>query len=98
MEKHDMHFIDPDKVFEGKIVTYPSILTFVLGAQKNPFIETVLLRTHNILFGWEFLIKHSYLEAFIWCQFVCLIWFFTSQSVIFQLHRDESSWVEPFLS
>ena len=29
----------------------PSILTFVLGAQKNRAIETVLLSTHNICFG-----------------------------------------------
>ena len=27
-----------------------------------------------------------------------LIWFFTSQSTIFQLHRDGTSWVEPVLS
>ena len=45
---------------------YPSILTCVLGAQKNRLIETVLLSTHNIWFGWEirkFLNTHSYLEA-----------------------------------
>ena len=30
-----------------------SLLTCVLGAQKNRFIETVLLSTHNICFGWE---------------------------------------------
>ena len=29
--------------------------------------------------------------------FVCLIWFFTSQSTIFQLYWDESSWVKPAL-
>ena len=29
---------------------------------------------------------------------ICLIWFFTSQSTIFQLCRDGSSWVEPVLS
>ena len=29
---------------------------------------------------------------------VCLISFFTSQSTIFQLSRDGSSWVEPVLS
>ena len=28
----------------------------------------------------------------------CLIWFFTSQSTIFQFHRDRSSLVEPVLS
>ena len=35
------------------IFSYPLILTFVLGAQKNHLIETVLLSTHNICFGWE---------------------------------------------
>ena len=30
--------------------------------------------------------------------FVCLIWFFTSQSTIFQVCWDGSSWVEPVLS
>ena len=29
---------------------------------------------------------------------VCLIWLFMSQSTIFQLCRDGSSWVEPVLS
>ena len=28
-------------------------LAYVLGAQKNRLIETVLLSTHNICFGWE---------------------------------------------
>ena len=28
----------------------PSVITFVLGAQKNRLIETVLLSTHNICF------------------------------------------------
>ena len=31
-----------------RIFSNPSILTFVLDAQKNSLIETVLLRTHNI--------------------------------------------------
>ena len=41
------------KLFSAKlkIFTYPSILTYVLGAQKNRLIETVLLSTHNICFG-----------------------------------------------
>ena len=36
------------------IFYYPSILTDVLGAQKNHLIliETVLLSTHNICLGW----------------------------------------------
>ena len=41
------------KVFESKIVNIflPITLTYVLGAQKNRLIKTVLLRTHNICFG-----------------------------------------------
>ena len=39
-----------------------------MGAQKNRLIETVLLSTHNMCFGWEIkniirLITHSYLET-----------------------------------
>ena len=37
----------------AQIVSYPSILTYVLGAQKKHLIETVLLSTYNICFGWE---------------------------------------------
>ena len=33
------------------IFFYPLVLTFVLGAQKNRLIETVLLSTHNTWFG-----------------------------------------------
>ena len=36
-----------------QIFSYQSVLTYVLGAQKNRLIETVLLCTHNICFGWE---------------------------------------------
>ena len=36
-----------------KQFSYPSIQTCVLGAQKNRLIETVLLSTHNLCFGWE---------------------------------------------
>ena len=35
------------------IFSYPSDVTYVLGVQKNHLIETVLLSTHNIAFGWE---------------------------------------------
>ena len=47
------------------IFVYPSFLTFVLGAQKNSLIETVLLSTHNISFIKKriFFITLSYLEA-----------------------------------
>ena len=33
------------------IKSYPSVLTYVLGAQKNRLIVMVLLSTHNICFG-----------------------------------------------
>ena len=33
------------------IFSYPSILTYVLGAQKNRLTETVLLSTLNICFA-----------------------------------------------
>ena len=41
------------KIFSVKlsIFSYSSVLTFVLGAQKNRLIETVLLSTHKICFG-----------------------------------------------
>ena len=35
---------------------YLSILTFVVGAQKNRLTETVLLSIHNICFGVEIII------------------------------------------
>ena len=35
------------------IFSYPSILTYVLGDQKNRLNEKVLLSTHNICFGRE---------------------------------------------
>ena len=42
-----------NKIFQRKlcIFSYPSFLTSVLGAQKNSFIEKVLLSIHNICFG-----------------------------------------------
>ena len=33
------------------LFSYPSVLTYVLGAQKIRLIEAVLLSTHNICFG-----------------------------------------------
>ena len=49
-------FIGLDKhIFECKIYIFsnPSISTYVLGAQKNRLVETVLLSTNTICFGWE---------------------------------------------
>ena len=34
-----------------KLFSYPSVLTFDLGDQKNSLIETVLFSSHNICFG-----------------------------------------------
>ena len=39
------------KIVKLQIFSYPSFLAYVLGAQKNRLIETVLLGTHNICFG-----------------------------------------------
>ena len=33
------------------IFSCPSVSAFVLGAQKNRFIETILVSNHNIRFG-----------------------------------------------
>ena len=43
------------KIFYHKISnnSLPIILVYVLGAQKNRLIETVLLSTHNKRFGRE---------------------------------------------
>ena len=49
-----MHIIAGDEQTFGSltlIFSYPSVFTFVLGAQKIRLIETVLLSTHNICFG-----------------------------------------------
>ena len=35
------------------IIFLPIPLRYVLGAPENRLIETVLLSTHNICFGWE---------------------------------------------
>ena len=48
------------------IFSYGSVKTFVLCAQKNRLIQTVLLSTHNTCFGREIRklnFTHSYLEA-----------------------------------
>ena len=45
--------LEGNKTFQHKIVNnfLPIILAYVLGAQKNRLIETVLLSTNNISFG-----------------------------------------------
>ena len=47
--------LDINSIFSVKLLifSYLSVLTYVFGAQKNRLIETVLLSTHNICFGWE---------------------------------------------
>ena len=50
-----------------RIFSYTLDLTFVLDAQKNRLIQTILLSTHNICFAGEIrkliFTMHSYLEA-----------------------------------
>ena len=51
---HDSYIgLDTQHFFSVKlsIFSYPSVLTFVLGAEKIRLIEKVLLSTHNICFG-----------------------------------------------
>ena len=45
--------LDKPKKIQREIVniSYPSVLPYVMGAQKNRLIKTVLLSTHNICFG-----------------------------------------------
>ena len=54
------------------IFSYLSVLTFVLGAQKNRLVETVLLSSHNICliekYEHHILIPHSYLE--VWSRMI----------------------------
>ena len=54
--RREYNSIGPDRqycFFSVKLnfFSYPSILTFVLGAQRNRLIEMVLLNTHPICFG-----------------------------------------------
>ena len=46
--------LDKQKLLSVKlsIFSYPSVLTYVLGAQKNNLIETFPLSTHIIYFDW----------------------------------------------
>ena len=51
-----------------RIFSYRTVIIYILVAQKNCLIETVLLSTHNIYFGGEIrniflFIALSYLEA-----------------------------------
>ena len=58
------------------------------------FMIFILILCENM--GSCFLNENLQHQYFI--KMFCLIWFFTSQSTIYQLYRDESSWVEPILS
>ena len=46
-------YVQVNNFFSVQLFSYPSVLTYVLDAQKNRLIETVLLSTHNICFRWE---------------------------------------------
>ena len=49
---HTCIIVQKSNIFSVKlqIFSYPSVLSFVLGVQKNRLNETVLLSTHNICF------------------------------------------------
>ena len=51
-------------------MSYPLVFVYVLGAQTNRLIETVLLNTHNICFSLEIRISffgtHSELKAWVY--------------------------------
>ena len=53
--KLKLEFISLDKpfFFQVKVLIfhYPSVLAYVLGAQKNRLIDKVLLNTHSICLG-----------------------------------------------
>ena len=67
--------ISPDRpiFFSVKwwIFSYPSILSYVLDAQKNRLIETVLLSTHNICFGLRNKIIIFWLHTLIYVYVAC---------------------------
>ena len=48
--EHGYHSANLAKIFSVKLrlFSYPSVYKYVLGAQKNSLIKTVLLSTHNI--------------------------------------------------
>ena len=52
VEAHKKSGLDRKKIsVKLQIFFCPSVLTYVLGVQKNRLIEAVLLSDHNIYFG-----------------------------------------------
>ena len=87
--------------------SYFSTKTYVVGTQKNHFNETVLLSSKNIhKFKDKWINKSSdtifsliFFFFYLSGRFVFLFdLILYVPSTIFQLYRDESSWVEPVLS
>ena len=65
------HFIGLVKqIFSKKLplYSYPSVSTYVLGAQKNCLVETVLLSTHKICFGREIIYSYALLSGGLYLQ------------------------------
>ena len=69
--------------------SYPQFLAYLLGAQKNRLIETVLLSTHNICFGWE-IRKLFFWYALLTKGLVPYFYFFTSRFVCWPTDETES--------
>ena len=56
------------------LFSYPLILTYGFGAQKNRLIETVLLSTYNICFGLEIkkiIFQYALLSGGLVNQYLC---------------------------
>ena len=59
-----------------QLFSYPAILTYVFGTQKNCLIEVVLWSSNNICFGWEIrkiIFSYAHLSGgLIWSVRVCI--------------------------
>ena len=72
------------------IILIPSVLTYVLGSQKNRLIETVLSSTNNIYLGWEIPLRT--LNSF-QMQILVLFWLAKwNQSFSFKLYAYTWKW------
>ena len=74
--------------------SHPSVITSVLGAQKNRLIETVLLSTHNICFGLErrkFIFDEQNFERKIVNVFLSI-----SYNISFWCAKEPSHWDSSF--
>ena len=79
--KHDKETI---WAYHEYFLSYPSVITYVMGAQKNCLFETVLSSTQNICFGWgirKIIFNYTYVVIISKKNSVKL-WFFSYPSVL----------------